>query len=145
MNLLQKYVCSLQQTTRKFRQKKSNAFKFGTAEKKLLVVLCYYVILAAVALTTFSIGTRDIKTFVQSVQNYFLCEQNGHDPDRPCNRKLKGQLHPALFTITYVLLGLFPVVHLIYAINMKELKDIVLKVGTHIKKKTRNIFDTPRK
>ena len=100
-----------------------NRFKIGTAERKVLIVFCYYVILAVVALTTFTISTRNGDLTARRIFEYFTCEQNGHDPDEPCSRSNFEELtNPAWTTLSYMLLGMFPIVNLIYAVNVEELK-----------------------
>lgn len=98
--------------------------KIGTAERKLLIVFIYYVLLAAIALTTFTISTRDSGVLAEKVFSYFKCEQNGHNSSSPCSRSEFGATKSAgLTTVSYILLGLFPVVNLIYAVNIQELKE----------------------
>ena len=120
----------------------SNLFKFGTAEKKLLVVFSYYVVLASVALTAFTLSIRNSSNFITSIQQYFLCEQGGHDSSSPCSRDYISQSFPSLTTLSYILLGLFPVVNLIYAMNLKELKEMAQKLRLKRKKAYYN-SDTP--
>lgn len=121
----------------------NNPFKFGTAEKKLLVVFCYYIILATVALTTFTVVTRNASNYIKNIQRYFLCEQGGYDPNNPCSHDFRRQSYPSLTTLSYVLLGLFPVVNLIYAINLKEMKEIFQKMKLNKKNKAHGSSDTP--
>jgi len=52
--------------------------------------------------------------------------------------------YPSITTLSYVLLALFPVVNLIYAINLKELKDFINKLLPKSKKKpSHSSSDTP--
>ncbi len=106
----------------------SNPFKFGTAEKKILIVTCYYIVLSTVALTAFTLSTRDTPALVRNIGLYFLCEQRGHDPENPCSRDYIKNSDSVLTTLSYVLLSLFPVVNLIYAINIRELKEFMQKM-----------------
>ena len=115
-------------------------FKFGTAEKKLIVVFCYYIILSTISMTAFTLATRNASTVVKNIGLYFLCEQGGHDPDNPCMDDYIQQTYPFLITLSFVLLGLFPVVNLIYVIDFKELKEFMEKIK---KKKPYYSSDTP--
>jgi len=108
-------------------KEKSNKFQLGAAEKKLLVVLCYYVVLASVVLTSFTLSTKSLSSYFKKLQTYFLCEQHGLDPSSPCSRVFAGQSYPFLATASFILLGLFPVIYMIYAANLGELKEIVRK------------------
>ncbi len=104
-------------------------FKFGAAEKKLILVFCYYIILSSIALTAFTLSTRNAPFIVRNIGLYFLCEQSGHDPAHPCIRDHHQYSYQYLSTLSYVLLSLFPVVNLIFTINLKELKDFLKKVN----------------
>ena len=115
--------------------KLKHIFKFGTAEKKLMIVFSYYIVLSSVALTTFTLSTRNIDILIRGIQEYFFCEQGGFDPEDRCTRDYLKYAYPSLSTISYALLGLFPVVNLIYAINLKELKAALNKCQPKSKKK----------
>ena len=106
-----------------FRIKLSKGpFKIDTAERKILIVFCYYVILGVIALTTFTINTKNSDRTTKEIVEYFGCESLG--PEEPCDRSgFEAQLHPVLDCLSYMLLGLFPAVNLIFAVNVKELKQ----------------------
>jgi len=91
----------------------------GTAEKKLLIIFSYYVVLASIALTSFTLSIRNSDNFISGIQAYFFCEQGGIDPDNPCSRDYLINSYPSIATLSFILLALFPVVNLIYAINLK--------------------------
>ena len=112
----------------------NNPFKFGTAEKKLLVVFCYFIILSSIALTTLTVITRNFSNFEKNIQKYFLCEQGGNDPNKPCSHEYRRQSYPVLTTLSIVLVGLESVVNLIFAINLKELKGFFQKLKLKNKK-----------
>jgi len=115
-----------------------------TAEKKLLVVFSYCVVQSSIFLTEFTLSTRNSDNLISGIQIYFLCEQGGIDPDNPCSRDYLVNLYPSISTLSYVLLALFPVVNLIYAINLKELKDFINMLLLKSKKKSsRSSSDTP--
>ena len=74
--------------------------------------------------TAFTIGARNSELFEARLRDYFFCEQSGYDPNEPCDRKSFSEIsHPDLTVTALVLLGFFPVVNLVYAINIKELKE----------------------
>ena len=100
-----------------------NPYTIGTAERKILMVFVYYVILAVIALLTFSISIRDLPSFIKEVLLYFNCESRGVDPTNPCDTSGYSQyFHTALLTSSYILLGIFPVFNLTFVINVRELK-----------------------
>lgn len=108
-----------------FRQNQSQSpFKIGAAERKLLIVFCYYVVLAVISLTSFTMSTRDASAIATHTLEYFLCEQGGHNPETPCSRAAIDEMtDPVISTMSYILLGLFPIVNLVYALNVQELKE----------------------
>ena len=101
-------------------------FKVGAAERKILIILCYYVLLGVIALTAFTIFTRNSTQFSDAIAEYWLCESTGVNPENSCDRLRESfqQLsYPGLSAVSYVLLGIFPAVNLIFAVNVKEIKQ----------------------
>ena len=106
-----------------FRENASKyPIKLGAAERKILIVFIYYVVLGAIATSSFSIYEREAQSFVESVFLYFICERNGSNPS--CDRgTFESKAYPELAAIANGLFGLFPVVNLVYVINIKELSQ----------------------
>ena len=102
----------------------------------------YYIVLSSIALTTFTISIRNIDSFIKGVQIYFFCEQGGFDPEHLCTRDYPKD-DPFLTATSYALLGLFPVVNLIYAIDLKELKAALHTWLPKLKKKPSHNSKTP--
>ena len=99
-------------------------FQVGTPERKILISLSYYVVLVAFSLTSFTIAARNSELFLTLLLTYFSCERNGHDPEMPCYRNTFQQLSNAeLAAIASALIALFPVMSLVYALNVKELRE----------------------
>ena len=89
-----------------------------------MILFSYYVLLAVVALTAFTIATRNSELFAEQLLNYFACEGKGNDPNNPCDRNTFHQLAiPWLSVIALILIFLLPAVKLIYVLNIKELKE----------------------
>ena len=101
-------------------------------------------VLSSVALTTFTLAMRNVEILISSIQEYFFCEQSGFDPEDRCTQDYQKHTYPYLTTISFALLGLFPVVNLIYAINLKELKAALPKWQPKLKKKPSQSSDTPK-
>ena len=106
-----------------------NTTRFLTAisipERKILISLCYYVVLTVFVLTSFTLSIRNIEPFSKERRGHFACEQLGQDPENPmlCDRQRFRRLaYPKVTAVAFVLLGLFPVVNLVYVLNVKELK-----------------------
>ena len=107
----------------KARQSK-NPYKIGTAERKILIVFVYYIVLAVIALLAFTMTIRDGERFTVEILNYFECERKGHDPDNPCDTSgYTRVLHVGLTSLSYILLGLFPMVNFTFVVNVRELKQ----------------------
>ena len=101
-------------------------FKIGAAERKILIIFCYYVLLGVIALTSFTVATRNGTLFANAVADYWRCEIAGVDPENSCDRlrdSFEELTYPGLTSISYILLGIFPAVNLIFAVNIKELKQ----------------------
>ena len=76
------------------------------------------------ALTSFTIITRNSELFVEELLKYFACEGRGNDPNNPCDRNTFRQLtYPWLTAVSYMLLYMLPAVNLVYVLNIKELKE----------------------
>ena len=96
----------------------------GSAERKLLIILCYYVLLVVISLTGFTVSLRSSGLYIGALLEYMQCEATGVDPENPCNRaSFEEQTYPGLTTLAYVLLWIFPAVNLIFAVNISELKE----------------------
>ncbi len=74
-----------------------------------------------VVLAAFSVNTRCKSESIKSRVKFFICEQRGYDPDSPCSRSDSLTFLPGTI-ISYIIVGLFPVVILVYAINVQEMK-----------------------
>ena len=110
---------------RKKKQSKQ-LLTISTAERKLLIVFCYYVLLDVLALMAFTITTRNIEQFEAAVTNYWQCELTGVDPESPCDALIASYRefsNPVLSSFGFVILGSSPAVNLIFAINFSELKQ----------------------
>ena len=96
------------------------------AERKILIIFCYYVLVVVIALIAFTVTTSNIGQFAAAVADYWLCELTGVDPENPCD-ELRASLErfqfPVLSSFSYILLWIFPAVNLIFVVNIRELKQ----------------------
>ena len=53
---------------------RSNNAGTATAERKILIVFVYYVLLAAISLLTFSLSIKSTDQFIDEVLKHFKCE-----------------------------------------------------------------------
>lgn len=105
-------------------QRGKQSLQIGTAEKKLLVALCYYMLVTALTQVTYVLTLKDFPTFVMNIFSYFICEKKGYDPDCPCSRsEFERFNYPTLTAFAYVTLALFPMCLLVFIVNIQELKN----------------------
>ncbi len=114
-----------------FRAKQDKVpMKMGTAEKKIFIIFCYYIVLGIIALSTFTEAVRNDDETAEEYRKYFRCESAGIDPNDPdeCDRSgFENNDTLFLTAATYVLVGIFPAVNLIFAVNNRELKQVFTK------------------
>ena len=98
---------------------------FGTAEKKLLILFFYYVLLGSEALVAFALNAKSIGAFVDAVIMYFICESSGSGINGKCGSQMKAYEslnNVGLSILAYVLLGLLPAVSLLYVVQFGAVK-----------------------
>ena len=96
-----------------------------TAETKVLLLLCYYIIISLVYLIATCLLYWQLDIYIEMLFAYLSCEAKGATPnEEPC-RKNALQSNPfiALYTVDFALLALFPVVSVTYATNLREMKN----------------------
>ena len=98
-----------------------NPIKVGTtAERKILIVFCYYIVLTVIAITAYTLDLRDSDKVIQELVKYFICESTA--PENPCDASFRDNFHTELTALAYVLLGFFPTSLLIFVISVKDVK-----------------------
>ena len=100
----------------------------GTAEKKLMLVLCYYMILTALAVVTITVILRNGEAMLDAIENYFLCELHGVNPSSPCRRDFEQYNSPGLLALTLSIIALYPLYVLIFVVNIRELKQFCKEI-----------------
>lgn len=94
-----------------------------------MVIFFYFEIFTTFALITFTLNIRSTDEFLQSISELFLCEQGGFNPDNPCTRSDVNRFHyPELSAISQIIFGSFPIVNLIFAINIQDIKQCFSKI-----------------
>ena len=98
----------------------------GTAELKILIVICYYITLVVFSVIAFTIITEDIPDLRDDLMQYFTCESLGVNSGLDCQRdtitdRVDSEIH---ITMSFILTGLLPYVHLIYIINSDDIKHV---------------------
>lgn len=92
------------------------------AEAKILFIMCYYILLGAVALALFTYLEEDrvdSPEMLRTREQQFKCQSTGLEPGKDCG---KGQqsffsIFNVLSAVTTVLIGLLPVVVLAFTLK----------------------------
>ena len=92
------------------------------AELKILIVFVYSIIFAAIGVIVFMIGSRNAGAFLNQLTTYFGCEALGIQPGQMCQREFDRTALEVLIDITLFFTSIYPIVSLIYVVNVQELK-----------------------
>lgn len=81
----------------------------------------------AISIPAFTVDARISGLFADQIRNYFICEEQGVDPNNPgsCDEfrdAFRRYSFPQLSATSFVLLNLFPTILLVYTVNFEELK-----------------------
>ncbi len=113
-----------------------SSFVVSTAEKKLLIVICYYIFLQVVSFAHFSISKQVGNELNKQLTEYFLCEQSGYDPARPCSRSgFENLINPGVAFMSFIIGLLTPTVNFVFVIDYSKVK----KYLTRYSRKKRDI------
>ena len=107
-----------------------------SGEVKVLVISCYFTIFAVYIITNFSISiVHEQADYINNIANYFTCEATG--TLKQCDNPFVEVSENIFAILTFVLIGLFPIVNLIYVLNIRELKQ---KLSKHFPKSKRQLI-----
>ena len=115
--------------------RKNESVLLQSAEAKMLIICCYYVILGLGASLAFSISSAFLTSLQNELQDYFECEECGIDSGlhrSTCDRsQYERFINPALITIGYSLFALYPVVTLIYIVRFSAIGRFIGRLCGH--------------
>ena len=102
-------------------------------EKKLLIILSYYVLFGIVGLVTSGLLLSNLShVLFQSIVTHFACEALGFIPGK-CDRSLFEQKSFSyLRTVTFVFYAFIPIVSLVFVIDTKKIRRQVLMRCFHL-------------
>ena len=102
---------------RKLKKENSN---LAVIETKVLIALTYYAVFGVVAMADFALFTAQNDEYTSEIYEYFVCEGKGSGSE--CDRtRFEQQGRGAwLHALTYALLGLLPLVNLIFVVSWKK-------------------------
>ena len=123
-----------------------------TTETKILILLCYFVLLATMITAATTITAQNSDKLIAGFENYFACEAAGTSPKCDSIKEALEPLAAAEIWITvHVLFGIFPAVHLLYVVNFARLQQLCLSwvrekisipLSTDIKKCAQNDWNS---
>ena len=102
-----------------------NPITFGAAEWKLMLIFLYYIIAGVLGLTGSTLGFKNYNRNVAAAFEYFQCEKNGDN--NTCS--YDAQQYPALTLIMNVLLVVFPILNLVFAIRVTDVKALWMNIS----------------
>jgi hypothetical protein len=98
--------------------------KISAAERKILIVFVYEVIVLLLILYGRILDVRDRERFLSEINCYFQCESSGVDHENPCDTTTyMNQITLTMTTISYILLGLFPLVNFLFIVNVRVMNQ----------------------
>ena len=103
-----------------------NPITFGRAECKVVITFLYHLILVVLALTAFTVASRNFSYNRNVFLEYLNCQKLGQNST--CS--LATKTHPIANMTVYILLGLFPAISLVFAVNVKEIKSSLKQIRT---------------
>ena len=88
----------------------------------------YYIGLAAVVPIPYSLPNINFTKYLDSFQKNFVCVQASDNLGNPCSDSdIERNIFTLMGILSYILMALFPVVNLLYIVNIQELKKFWTK------------------
>ncbi len=89
-----------------------------------MIIFVYFVVLEVSGFVVFSLSQRNASKLFQEIEQYFICEANGHDPSNSCDRTAFERFqYPTILIISYALLLLIPLVNMVYVVDFQFLRS----------------------
>ena len=123
-------------------QKKKKGVIISTAEKKILIALCYYVVFTVVMLVHFGVYTAESDLFIEALETYFRCQALGHLPNETsqCDPKEYQQyIYPGLQGATFLLMGFLTTANLTFVMKWSAITKFCSRYY-HKKEKSSNVM-----
>ena len=107
--------------------RRSGTTVVSTAEKKILIVMCYFGLFGIALLMQLSFKVADIENLSNAIDIYIVCELQGLPNE--CNRRsIERYRHVEVDLFLGVMLASIPVTQLLYIINYKQIKEMIAAV-----------------
>ena len=99
-----------------------------TAEMKIVTVFTYFMIYLILINSYSALFTAEFEPLRNAINSHFLCEAVGYVPGRCSRESFEQYSHPLLNIAVYIGTMLLPVVHLLFIINCRVLKEKIEKL-----------------
>lgn len=110
---------------------------FSVPEVKILILLSYFIVFGIMTLVNFSILIHESSHFSNDLARYFVCQLNGYDPTcEDYRREFEKHLSPEVNSTTYLLIGLTTWVHLLFVIQIQDVKKLIKRIMSKFKNDT---------
>ena len=96
-------------------------FQKEVLRKKVLLILAYLIILTSVIIARSGITALFEDELWSSIRDYFLCEAVGHAEGKCSRESFEKYLAPLLDGLFYIMAALFPVIYLLFVINLEKI------------------------
>ena len=103
-------------------------FQKEVLKKKVLLILAYLIVLTSVIIARSGITALFEEILWSSIRDYFLCEAVGHVEGKCSRESFEKYLTPLLDGLFYIMAALFPVVYLLFVINLEQIFARVRKI-----------------
>lgn len=105
-------------------QKHEGDNSYIKAELKVVIAFLCFMFITALGITNNSVVLQHYNEFERELLSYFVCESTGVSPGKTCSRSgfENADLTPYTITTNEIVLTFYPVVTLIYVVNIAEIK-----------------------
>ena len=103
-----------------------NKKHFEKAEKKLLLIFSYYLVLTIVSQITLTVRLIEIPKFITALQDYIFCERSGHNATSVCDRSdVEYHGNPLVTLLPFLAVEILPAMLLVFVVNIGEIKKFM--------------------
>lgn len=104
---------------------------FSTPEKKLFILVWYYILVLMILLTYFVVQLRTTDSKIRQMRNYFSCSIGGYKPECDIYRqRIESITWPSyyLYLASTLLLCSITLSNLIYVLQISDIKMVISKL-----------------
>ena len=108
----------------------SRLLRLTTAEVKVVVLLCFFLMFGVVNAIYFSLYARSYDFVLSLALEYTICQSTGHNNSCEVHKdKIEENRYHGLANASYFLMGLLTISNVLFAIHMKQLKVHVRRLS----------------